>query len=117
MDDFNFNDIDWNDELSFFRAIGAGKPGGLPMPTLVSPDEVRREAKQRVANIFSDHWRLRSILERHELTIQRRWLKKNREQRRRVFLTLWPDMSPSHRLNFEAFTKESEQQRESGTKF
>ena len=109
--------MDFSNPLSFFEQIGAGQPGKLPMPKLVSAESVRQEGKRRVSSIFSDFERLNGILDRHELAIQKRWMKRTREQRRKVLLSVWQDMATSHRPDFEAFTKESEQQRESGTRY
>ena len=113
----DFRDINWNDPSSIFKAIGAGKQGGLPMPEFVSAEDVRQERRQRVSNIYADFERLQAIVMRHELTIQRRWMKRNREQRRKILLTTWPNMPSTHRPDYEAFTRESEQQRATATKF
>lgn len=73
------DNIDWNDPSSFFKALNAGGPGGLPMPAFKSPVEVPKEATARSEGIFTTHETLRRILERHEATIQKRWLKKTRQ--------------------------------------
>lgn len=77
------------------------------MAQSVTMEEAREEIRQRVSTIFSHYERLRAILERHESTIQKRWLKRNREQRRKLLLTAWPDMLPSHRPDFETSLKMS----------
>ncbi|EKG20875.1 hypothetical protein MPH_01739 [Macrophomina phaseolina MS6] len=97
--------------------MGAGS-GNLPMPTsLPSPDEVRKQARNRSAQIFKDWSFLRAAIDRHEATIQKRWLKKTKEQRRRILLTAWPNMPATHRPDFEAFTREADQIPTAGSKF
>ena len=44
-------------------------------------------------------------------------MKKGREQRKKVLLDAWPNMSSTHRPDFQALQRESPQQRKSGTKF
>ncbi|KAL2127232.1 hypothetical protein VTI74DRAFT_11063 [Chaetomium olivicolor] len=111
------NDINWDDPLSFFRYLNAGEPGHLPMPKLMEPSQVRQLCKQRSNCIIANHDRLRRILERHESTIQKRWTKKTKHQRLQILLDGWPNMAPMHRPDFAAFRRESEAQRELGTKF
>lgn len=102
--------IDWSDPANVMEAMGGGRP------ECPSPAEVREEAKERSSKIFSTYRTLNKILERHEATIQKRWSKKTRSQRLRILLKAWPDMPASHRPDFEAFRKESPEQRKSGTK-
>ncbi|KAJ3535329.1 hypothetical protein NM208_g7175 [Fusarium decemcellulare] len=112
-DDDVFNSIDWSDPTSFLAAMGGA---GGPMPACPSPAEVRQEATQRSRNIFASYETLNKILERHEETIRKRWTKKTRKQRLQILLKAWPDMPSPHRPDFEAFVKESPQQREAGTR-
>ncbi|KAF5696500.1 C2H2 C2HC zinc finger [Fusarium globosum] len=68
-----------------------------PFPLKNTPaDEVEIESKRRGKSIYQNYEILGRILERHEETIQKRWLKKNRKQRLEVLLTAWPDMPPTH---------------------
>ncbi|KAK3956136.1 hypothetical protein QBC32DRAFT_164917 [Pseudoneurospora amorphoporcata] len=113
----NFDDLDFNDPASIFKALGGGGLGGLPIPEAQSPDSVRRTAKDRRDNIFASYVKLHDILDRHEDTIQKRWAKKKKAQRLQILLKAWPNMAPKHRPDFEAFLKESEQQRMMGTKY
>jgi hypothetical protein len=78
--------------------------------------EVRKEASERSQNIFNRYETLHGILERHEATLRKRWLKKTRQQRLKVLLNSWPDMPVSHRPDFETFRKESSVDRNQGTK-
>ncbi|KAK4234779.1 hypothetical protein C8A03DRAFT_46958 [Achaetomium macrosporum] len=88
---------------------------GLPMPPTMTPDTVRQLCKERSGRIFANHDRLRRILDRHELTIQKRWTKKTKHQRLQILLDGWPNMPPMHRPDFVAFRIESPAQRELGT--
>ncbi|KAF9945186.1 hypothetical protein BGZ72_001585 [Mortierella alpina] len=82
-------------------------PGQLPEPAgFPTPAEVRQEARQRVTKIFNDWNLLNHIVQRHEATIQKRWLKKTREQRKSILLRAWPNMATTHRPDLEAFFKE-----------
>jgi len=115
--DFDPNSVDWNDPSSFFAAMDRGGVGGLPVPKVLSPEEVRSEAGERRRNLFASYDTLHDILERHETMIQKRWLKKSRQQRQAILLEFWPSMPGSHRPDFEAFMKETPQQRDRGTQY
>ncbi|KAG0285754.1 hypothetical protein BGZ96_010037, partial [Linnemannia gamsii] len=79
----------------------------LPMPSsFPTPEEVRKEARERVTKIFKDWTLLNHIVQRQEATIRKRWLKKTREQRKNTMLSVWPNMSASHRPDMEAFFRE-----------
>lgn len=76
------------------------------MPDIATPDSVRKQRNERVANIFKDYRLLQNILEGYESTIQKRWLKKTKEQKRRILLAAWGGTMPAkHRADFEAFKK------------
>lgn len=62
-----------------------------------SAEEVEVESKKRGKSIFQNYEILGKILERHEESIQKRWLKKSRKQRLQILLSAWPDMPPTHR--------------------
>ncbi|KAF9907345.1 hypothetical protein EC991_010994 [Linnemannia zychae] len=89
------------DSPSFFDNIPLPKPSSFP-----TIDEVRNQARRRVTNIFKDWTLLNHIVQRHEATIQKRWLKKTREQRKSTLLSAWPNMSATHRPDMEAFFRE-----------
>ncbi|KAK6063147.1 hypothetical protein SCUP515_12673 [Seiridium cupressi] len=72
---------------------------------MMSPTEVRREAAHRAGKIFANYNLLRSVLERHEATIQKRWEKKSKAQRLAILLEAWPGMSTTHRPDFAALRK------------
>ncbi|KAF7590995.1 hypothetical protein BBP40_002189 [Aspergillus hancockii] len=94
------NSIDWDDPMSFFRQMGIPPPPSTPKPA-----EVRKEARARATNILGDWSLLNRIIERFEATIQKRWLKRTREQRKKLLLTIWPKMPATHRPDWDAFTK------------
>ena len=39
--------------------------------------------------------------------MRKRWIKKSREQRKKVLLTAWPNMAATHRPDFHALTRET----------
>ncbi|KAF8349259.1 hypothetical protein F5887DRAFT_1233694 [Amanita rubescens] len=95
--------FDWGNPRSFFEAVAVG---GLPMPSsFPTPEEVRKEAFPRSRSIFSDWTFLNHIIERYEATIRKRWSRKTREQRKTILLAAWPNMSPTHRPDFDAFAR------------
>lgn len=115
--DLDMDSIDFNDPASFMKMIGGGN---LPVPKLMQPAEVRREAAGRSKRLFLSHNDLHAILERHEATIQKRWAKKTKAQRQAILLKAWPNMATIHRPDFEAFKRESRQNRDVksvGTKY
>ncbi|KAL9109591.1 MAG: hypothetical protein Q9227_005771 [Pyrenula ochraceoflavens] len=117
LPDVDLSNVDFNDPASFFKALGGGAGTNLPIPELMPPQEVRQNAKSMSTQIFKDWHLLQHILDRHESTIHKRWLKRTRNQRVEILLAAWPKVSTSHRPDFAAFKKESEAQRDSGTKF
>ena len=120
LGDLPLPDIDWNDPMAFLKAMGGGNlggPGGLPIPEVMQPADVRRLCKERSSSIMASHGRLQRILDRHESTIQKRWTKKTKGQRLQILLDGWPGMAATHRPDFDAFRRESEAQRDFGTKF
>ncbi|KAK3989624.1 hypothetical protein QBC44DRAFT_327308 [Cladorrhinum sp. PSN332] len=106
------------DPSEFFQTLRASNPN-IPIPNLIKAPEVRRQAKDRATNIVKQWKTLRAVLDRHEATIQKRWAKKSKAQRLKVLLDAWPNMPVTHRPDFEAFRKETPEQRSSpgGTKF
>ncbi|KAL4886219.1 hypothetical protein BJY04DRAFT_229337 [Aspergillus karnatakaensis] len=66
---------------------------------------VYAEAKLRSAALFKEWIALNELLQRHEATIQKRWVKKTRQQRLSILLDAWPSMPAKHRPDFNAFRK------------
>lgn len=65
----------------------------------LQPGDAQRLACSISSKIFANHNELREILERHEETIQKRWLKKTKPQRQVILLKAWPNskyLSPLH---------------------
>ncbi|KAI9368491.1 hypothetical protein BJX61DRAFT_550398 [Aspergillus egyptiacus] len=91
--------VDYSDPVSFFKAIGAGGPGRFPMPGFKSAEDVRREAAARSGEIFTGYETLHAILEL------------------KILLSAWPNMAAIHRPGFDAFRRESESDRDRGTKY
>jgi hypothetical protein len=80
----------------------------LPIPAFSPVSDVIREATQSSHTIFQ-HWnRLHSILEQYEDVLRKRWIKKSREQRKKVLLTAWPNMAVTHRPDFGALARETD---------
>ncbi|KAG0042238.1 hypothetical protein BGZ83_000737 [Gryganskiella cystojenkinii] len=69
---------------------------------LMSLSEVEAKKKSLVDSIFKDWHLLNHIILRHEALIQKRWLKKNRQQRKALLLSLWPNMPISHQADIRA---------------
>ena len=91
------DDVDWDDPVAALDALGIGTTGSkVPRPKIVSPEELHTQARELSGKIFDHYERLQAILQRHESTIQKRWAKKTRKQRREVLLDCWPNMSPTH---------------------
>jgi hypothetical protein len=78
----------------------------------ISPETVKSTAAIRVKSIFENFKSLRDVLDRHEVTIHRRWLKKSLKSRRKILLEAWDtEMAVSHRPDFEALEREDEVKR------
>ena len=109
--------MDYSDPASILRAMGAGAPGGLPMLKMISAESARSESEHYRSEIFENWKLLQTILERHEATIQERWAKKTKQQRLKILLAAWPNMTLHHRPDFDAFRRESLAERERSTRF
>ncbi|RAH64209.1 uncharacterized protein BO66DRAFT_465035 [Aspergillus aculeatinus CBS 121060] len=76
-----------------------------PKSTARSESEIRQEAEERSETIYTSYDTLQKILERHEATISKRWLKRTRQQRLKVLLEAWPDMPAVHRPDLDTWRK------------
>jgi hypothetical protein len=84
----------------------------------VSVQSVRDKATDLVRSIFKNFKFLGAVLDRHEATIHRRWLKKTNKLRLKVILEAWgAKMAASRRPEFEAIELESEKERAAGTAY
>lgn len=66
----------------------------------ILPEElprIRDSIKQTTQRIFDNQAGLQAIVERHEETIQKRWIKKSKPKRREIILGVWPGMATDHR--------------------
>ena len=88
-----------------------------PINLLSSIDDVKKEALQRVDRVFASWNQLNRILLQYEDVLQKRWIKKNQEQRKKVLQDAWPNIPANHRPDFQALTLESPAQRLAGTRF
>ena len=80
-------------------------------------EEVADEAHRRAFRIFGYYDTLHAILLEHENTLRIRWIKKTREQRKKLLLTAWPKMAESYRPDMQAIARESIEQRREGTNY
>ena len=99
---------------SFFDALGPGLPRPSSFP---SAAEVRREASDLTQKIFDSYNTLNQILARHEETSRKRWTKRTKDARKKVLLTVRPNMPQTHRPDFRALERESQKQLPNGTRF
>jgi hypothetical protein len=89
---------------------------GMPVPSFFpTPDEVRREARQRALDVLSTRSLLNQILQRHEEVIRKRSMKKTKSTRTTILTTAWPGMLTTHRPDFAALNKEGPQIKTQGT--
>ncbi|KAK6603053.1 hypothetical protein H4I96_05821 [Botrytis cinerea] len=72
----------------------------------LKPNEVREKARLASQKILSDWNTLRTILQLHANTLEKRWMKKSRTKRKDLLLEAWPNMSTTHRPDYEAYRQE-----------
>lgn len=96
----------------FFANNNLPKPASFP-----TPDEVKHNAQKRATSLLTNCAILRKVLDRHEDVIRKRWMKKTKEQRKKILLTALPKLPPFHRPDYLAFRMENKEQRAQGTKF
>lgn len=102
----------WSDPQNFFGNLNLPQPTSFP-----TASKVKWEARERSRKIFTEWTTLHEILGRYEELLRKRWMKKTHEQRKKILLAAWPNMSSTHRPDFQALQRESHQQRCNGTKF
>lgn len=107
-----FENIDFSKPETFFSELGLPQPSSCPTPA-----EVRQQAFERSTEVLSYWTTLQKILDRHEEMLRKRWMKKSKAKRKEILLTAWPNMSSTHRPDFQAFLKDSPQQQSRETKF
>lgn len=84
---------------SIFSSIRAD----LPVPQILSPSSVRREASALSEDIIESWQQLNNIVQRHEAKIHKRWQKRTRTQRSKLLLTVWPTMAKGHRPDCDRY--------------
>ncbi|OJD16961.1 hypothetical protein AJ78_02895 [Emergomyces pasteurianus Ep9510] len=86
--------------------IFANLPPGLPRPPdFPSPEKARRQAKEFCTSILASWSTLNTILNRHEAVLRKRWLKKTKEQRKKILTSAFPDIPSTHRPDYNALRK------------
>ncbi|KAG8525269.1 uncharacterized protein KY384_008913 [Bacidia gigantensis] len=90
----------------FYEDMRAGNPN-LPKPKYGSASEVKQEAKELSRKIYTTRRNLVDLLDRHEATIRKRWLKKTGEQRRKTLSAAFPGIAAHHRPDFQAVREEN----------
>lgn len=73
---------------------------------VVNINHVKPIIKRNVESISNDFKRLRNILGSYEPILQKRWLKKTKEQRTRLLLSAWPNMAQHHRSDLRFLWQE-----------
>ncbi|KAL8856562.1 MAG: hypothetical protein Q9178_006877 [Gyalolechia marmorata] len=106
----------YGDPQRLFQAMTQGNPN-LPVPLFLSFQEVKRMAVGYAKDIFTAQRDLVNILDRHEDTLVKRWLKKTTIQRQKVLTTALPGIPQTHRPDFWALRKESQEQIRAGTQY
>ena len=89
------------------RTTGSQVPG--VKPELSDPSQIRAAAQASSRQIWSSYDKLHDILDRHEATIQKRWLKRTKQQRLKLLLDVLPNMPSTHRPDFQALRVGNEQ--------
>ncbi|KAI4150585.1 MAG: hypothetical protein L6R39_002233 [Caloplaca ligustica] len=112
----DFSDDIYGDPQKMFKAMAGANPN-LPAPKFLSFQESRRVAKQYSQDIFTAQQVLVHILDRHEETLIKRWLKKTTSQRQKVLTAALPGIPPTHRPDFWAIRKENLEQLRGGTQY
>lgn len=100
-----------NDKRKLADALGFGSA------RVLKPEEAAKEAEKLSTNLFQSFKTLRYIICRYEAVIQERWSQMTQEERQKILLEAWPDMSPCHRPDLWALRRETAKEREAGTKF
>ncbi|KAF2108679.1 hypothetical protein BDV96DRAFT_652617 [Lophiotrema nucula] len=67
--------------------------------------QISKTAKPLAELVMRSYFLLRGVLERHEATIRKRWVKKTARERRRLLQSIWPDIPTKHRPDADAHTR------------
>src|SRR5436305_3643001 len=100
----SFYDDLMRDPASFFAHMNLPQPASFP-----TFETIARESHDRSTKLFSDWTTLKTILERHEELLRKRWIKsKTQEQRRKLLLEAWPNLLTRHRPELQILLNERE---------
>ena len=83
----------------------------------MTPERLASKASQHAKEIFRYHDQLTDVVGRYEDVLRKRWTKKNQAQRVDILLKAWPGMAKNHRPDWNAFTMETQAQREKHTQY
>jgi hypothetical protein len=93
-----------------YSSIFESLPDSAPRPSsFPKPHEVRSATGRYAKQLFKDHDTLSKIVDRHESTIRKRWMKKSGSQKRMLLLEAWPDMPSQHRPDIQAWRQQSKE--------
>lgn len=113
----DLEELGLNNEEALAALIERGL-GDLKQSFSLTKEIVGAKAATHAKSIFENFALLGKIMDRHQSTMHKRWLKKSNQKRRSILFEAWgPNMALSHRPDFEALDKESDQQRYEGTRF
>ncbi|KIW21757.1 uncharacterized protein PV07_12814, partial [Cladophialophora immunda] len=80
-----------------------------PMDALaISAAVFQKDATAHSTEVLEAWHELKTIVERHEGLIRKRWQKKNSQKQREILLAVMPDMPPNRRPDFAALRKDAE---------
>ena len=74
----------------------------IPVPKECNLEETQSECTKYAVLVFKGYTRLRMIVKRFDRIIEKRWLKKSLDQRRKILLQAWLSMLASHRPDLGA---------------
>ena len=85
----------------FFQNVFRSKHN-LAQPEVISYKQAHIKSLQYTRDIFTAQRRLVAILDTHQATLAKRWLKKSTAQKIKVLRTAWPEIPASHRPDLKA---------------
>lgn len=108
------NSFSYDNPQDLLNALGSSRPRPSSFP---SAAEVRRDASECSREIFGSYNTLNQILIRHEQTLRKRWTKRTKDARKKLLLSVRPNIPHRHRPDFWALERESPTQLQSDSKF
>lgn len=111
-------DIDWDDTERFAKYLSSSfEQSGITIGPVRSSSEIQKEATERSHAIHAAYRTLHGIVERHEQTIQARWMKKPKQKRLNILLDAWPGMAPSIHPDWDKAIQLTEMRRRQDPKY